>query len=161
MTCYNCGKTGHIASECWSKPNDGKGKGKKGKIRNVREDEESDSWNESNQHDHLQGQQRGSHDAGNVRRAGDVRGNERARRIETGSMPTIEEVEDDEDFIDLGALFAGFSEGDAVRMVKMIPVCDMSMGDEEEYEKGELHWWYESASKNGWRDELKHCSKVQ
>ncbi|CAE7785104.1 unnamed protein product [Symbiodinium sp. KB8] len=34
---------------------DGKGKGKKGKIRNVREDEESDSWNESNQHDHLQG----------------------------------------------------------------------------------------------------------
>ena len=131
VTCYNCGKTGHISSECWSRPNDSKGKGKKGKIRNVREDEESDSWNESSQHDHTQGQQRGNQDVRNVRRAGDVRGNERVRRIETGSMPTIEEVEDDEDFIDLGALFAGFNEGDAVRMVKMIPVCDMSMGDKK------------------------------
>ncbi|CAE7208752.1 unnamed protein product [Symbiodinium microadriaticum] len=153
VTCYDCGKTGHIASECWSRPNDSKGKGKKGKIRNVREDEESDSWNESNQHDHPQGQQRGSHDAGNVRRAGDVRGNERVRRIETGSMPIIEKVEDDEDFIDLGALFAGFSEGDALRMVKMIPVCDMSMGGKEEYEKDELHWWYESTrSQQEWME---------
>ena len=153
MTCYNCGKTGHISSECWSRPNDSKGKGKKGKIRNVREDEESESWNEGSQHDHPQGQQRGNQDVGNVRRAGDVRGNERVRRIETGSMPIIEKVEDDEDFIDLGALFAGFNEGDAVRMVKMIPVCDMSMGDKEEYEKDELHWRNESTrSQQEWME---------
>ncbi|CAE7234755.1 unnamed protein product [Symbiodinium sp. KB8] len=141
VVCYNCGKTGHIASECWSAPADNKGKGKKGKIRNVREDEDPESWNESSQHEH---QQRGSQDSGNVRRAGDVRGNERVRRIETGRMPIIEEVEDEEDFIDLGALFAGFSSDATVRMVKMIPVCDMSMGDDGDYEKDELHWWYES-----------------
>ncbi|OLP76193.1 hypothetical protein AK812_SmicGene43904 [Symbiodinium microadriaticum] len=68
-------------------------------------------------------------------------------------MPIIEKVEDDEDFIDLGALFAGFNEGDAVRMVKMIPVCDMSMGDKEEYEKDELHWRYESTrSQQEWME---------
>ena len=61
-------------------------------------------------------------------------------------MPIIEEVEDEEDFIDLGALFAGFSSDATVRMVKMIPLCDMSMGDDGEYEKDELRWWYESTS---------------
>ena len=116
----------------------------------MREDEESESWNESSQQDH---QQRGNQDAGNVRRAGDARGTERVRRIETGRMPIIEEVEDDEDFIDLGALFAGFSEDATVRMVKMIPVCDMSMGDEGEYEKDVLHWWYESTrSQQEWME---------
>ena len=152
VVCYNCGKTGHIASEYWSAPADNKGKGKKGKIRNVREDEDPESWNESSQHEH---QQRGNQDSGNVRRAGDVRGNERVRRIETGRMPIIEEVEDEEDFIDLGALFAGFSSDATVRMVKMIPVCDMSMGDDGEYEKDELHWWYEST--RGQQEWMERC----
>ena len=132
-----------------------KGKGKKDKVRNVKEDEESESWNESSQHDHQQGQQRGSQDSGNVRRAGDARGTDRVRRIEIGRMRIIEEVEDDEDFIDLSVLFAGFDEDATVRMVKMTPVCDMSMGDEEEYERDELHWWYESTrSQQEWIEKL-------
>ncbi|CAE7658644.1 unnamed protein product, partial [Symbiodinium sp. KB8] len=69
-------------------------------------------------------------------------------------MPIIEEVEDD-DFIALGVLFAGYDEDATVRMVKMIPVCDMSMGDEEEYERDQLHWWYESTrSQQDWIEKL-------
>ena len=40
-----------------------------------------------------------------------------------GDWSFIEEVEDDEDFIDLNVLFAGYDEDATVRMVKMIPVA--------------------------------------
>ena len=124
----------------------------------MREDDESGDWSyESSQHDHQHGSQKGNQEPGNVRRAGDAKGSERVRRIETGRMPIIEELDEDEDFVDLVALFGGYDEEASVRMVKMkmIPVCDMSMGEEEDYEKDELHWWYEATkSQQEWIEKL-------
>ena len=46
VVCYNCGKTGHVAFECWSAPS-GKGKGKGGKRKSA---ECSGNWRRRLEH---------------------------------------------------------------------------------------------------------------
>ena len=64
-------------------------------------------------------------------------------------MPIIEEV-DDEDYVDLIGMFEDLAHDWSVRAVKMteskklVKVANMADGsDEEEYERDELHKWYE------------------
>ena len=77
------------------------------------------------------------------------KGNEQVRRLVTTPMPIIEEV-DDEDYVDLIGMFEDLAHDWSVRVVKMteskklVKVANMADGsDEEEYEKDELHKWYE------------------
>ena len=141
VVCYNCGKTGHIASECWSAPSGkGKGKGGKGKVRNVQETGEED-WSTD--------PQASSSTQPQARTAPAAKGNEQVRRLVTTPMPIIEEVDDD-DYVDLIGMFEDLAHDWSVRAVKMIEseqlvkVVNMADGsDEEEYERDELHEWYE------------------
>ena len=141
VVCHNCGKTGHIASECWSAPSGkGKGKGGKGKVRNVQETGEED-WSTD--------PQASSSTQPQARTAPAAKGNEQVRRLVTTPMPIIEEVDDD-DYVDLIGMFEDLAHDWSVRAVKMIEseqlvkVVNMADGsDEEEYERDELHEWYE------------------
>ena len=141
VVCYNCGKTGHVASECWSAPSGkGKGKGGKGKVRNVQETGEED-WSTD--------PQASSSTQPQARTAPAAKGNEQVRRLVTTPMPIIEEV-DDEDYVDLIGMFEDLAHDWSVRAVKMteskklVKVANMADGsDEEEYEGDELHKWYE------------------
>ena len=144
VVCYNCGKTGHIASECWSAPSGkGKGKGGKGKVRNVQETGEED-WSTD--------PQASSSTQPQARTAPAAKGNEQVRRLVTTPMPIIEEVDDDDDddYVDLIGMFEDLAHDWSVRAVKMteseqlVKVVNMAdESDEEEYERDELHEWYE------------------
>ena len=135
------GKTGHIASECWSTPSGkGKGKGGKGKVRNVQETGEED-WSTD--------PQASSSTQPQARTAPAAKGNEQVRRLVTTPMPIIEEVDDD-DYVDLIGMFEDLAHDWSVRAAKVIEseqlvkVVNMADGsDEEEYERDELHEWYE------------------
>ena len=65
-------------------------------------------------------------------------------------MPSIEEVDDDDDYVDLIGMFEDLAHDWSVRVVKMteseqlVKVVNMAdESDEEEYERDELHEWYE------------------
>ena len=65
-------------------------------------------------------------------------------------MPIIEEVDDDDDYVDLIGMFEDLAHDWSVRAVKMteseqlVKVVNMAdESDEEEYERDELHDWYE------------------
>ena len=45
--CHNCGKQGHISSQCWSKPRKGKGKGKDNTVSSVQVSTSASSASES------------------------------------------------------------------------------------------------------------------
>ena len=78
-----CGKTGHIASECWSAPsNKGKGKAGKGKVRNVQETGEEEWSNEGQQSSSLS----------QARTAPAAKGNEQVTRVVSTPMPILEEI---------------------------------------------------------------------
>ena len=66
------------------------------------------------------------------------------RRVETGHMPVIEEVE----CVDLAALFGegGGSASSSIRMVKaeFDQEFEISEGDTDKGEKDEQHFWYEA-----------------
>ena len=79
VVCYSCGKTGHIASEYWSAPNNkGKEKAGKGKIRNVQETGEEE-WNNEGQQSSSSSQARAAPAA--------AKGNEQVRRLISTRMP--------------------------------------------------------------------------
>ena len=106
--CYNCGKTGHIASECYSNPGKGKAKGKS--IRNVHSEYENwnqggeqwnDKWQNWNNNDGQQQQQQqpqqsaSSSSQPSVRMVSQVRGNKSVSRVMQEPTVTIEEVAED------------------------------------------------------------------
>ena len=122
VVCYNCGKTGHIASECWR------------------------IWSN-------EGQQSSS-SAAQAKAAPAAKGNEQVRRLISAPMPIIEEVEEDEDYIDLVGMFEEAAQNWALRMVKSVEVqseeevkksevvlahlADTEEEDDEEYKEDEL-----------------------
>ena len=139
VVCYNCGKTGHVASECWSAPSGkgkGKGKGGKGKCGMFRKLEKK-----IGALIHKQAHQRSRKQEQHQQQ----KENEQVRRLVTTPMPIIEEV-DDEDYVDLIGMFEDLAHDWSVRAVKMteskklVKVANMADGsDEEEYERDELH----------------------
>ena len=142
VVCYNCGKTGHIASECWSAPSGkGKAKGGKGKVRNVQETGEED-WNTD--------AQASSSTQPQARTAPAAKGNEQVRSLVTTPMPIIEEIDEDDDYIDLVGMFEDLAHDWSVRVVKVTEIETVvkwanlaDESDDEEYERDELHEWYE------------------
>ena len=126
VVCYNCGKTGHIASECWSKPSGSgdkvKGKGKR--RRRGRRMVPRDKLNAQSSQGANQGQAQ-------VRYAASTKGNEQVRRLETSRVPIIEEVEDDEEYVDVIGMFEESARNSSLRMVRpeeeffdVTPTCD-------------------------------------
>ena len=142
IVCYNCGKTGHISSECWSAPSGkGKAKGGKGKVRNVQETGEED-WNTD--------AQASSSTQPQARTAPAAKGNEQVRSLVTTPMPIIEEIDEDDDYIDLVGMFEDLAHDWSVRVVKVTEIETVvkwanlaDESDDEEYERDELHEWYE------------------
>ena len=131
--CFNCGRPGHVAAECYSNP--GKGKGKS--IRNVQGEYEnwndSENWNdkwqnwnnnEGNQQPQQQQQQQqqaSSSSQPNVRMVRQAQGNESVRRVMQESTVTIEEIEEDE-VVDFIGMFNNLASRAQIRMVKEKPV---------------------------------------
>ena len=145
--CFNCGKTGHIAAECYSNPGKGKGKGKS--IRSVHGEyenwnQEGEQWNEKWQNwNNNEGQQQqqqapqasSSSSQPSVRMVSQARGNESVRRVMQESTVTSEEVEDE--VVDLIGMFNNFARSSNVRMVKEVkkrPKMNPGTSDEDSEE---------------------------
>ena len=65
-------------------------------------------------------------------------------------MPFIEEIDEDDDYVDLVGMFEDLAHDWSVRVVKMteiekvVKVANIAdESDDEEYERDELHEWYE------------------
>ena len=59
-------------------------------------------------------------------------------------MPIIEEIDEDEDYVDLIGMFEDLAHDWSVRVVKVIEsgrLVKVNESDGEEYEKDELHEW--------------------
>ena len=129
-SCYICGKPGHRATDCWQKGD--KGKGGKGKVRYVEEEE-------------TQGQ--GDRSSGsNARANNDESGQVRVIAASAARMVRrVEEVEDQDEELDLNEVSWRMNEWEVRRLEEF----DLTLGDEESDEgeidpHDELMEWYDS-----------------
>ena len=110
-------------------------------MRNVQETGEED-WNTD--------AQASSSTQPQARTAPAAKGNEQVRSLVTTPMPIIEEIDEDDDYIDLVGMFEDLAHDWSVRVVKVTEIETVvkwanlaDESDDEEYERDELHEWYE------------------